>query len=967
MKISSHLGIIPIFALLMLAFFLPAQAQGGVNAPAFSDLRDFDFESPLQGWVLLDDHLFRTIDGGQTWSDISPAASIGAVTFSARNGWVLLTGVNESGAAYSLAGTDDAGTSWQIFPIKLFSAQDSWIFPKSIQMQFSDSQYGTIRIQHATSANFNIQSSFETRDGGQTWVQVEYAVEVPPAKWQAADKYDGIFQRDMLSDSTGWAKAMSGTCSFRDPTTKAGADCTQETRLQKTTDGGQHWQTVRLPQTADGVLKKQVTQSEAGALQQGAAFTQTWVGQGVDICEIPTLDKLQTWWSNSPYAAVNLYIGGAMRACSNANLSKTFLVQLNQQGWKFIPTWVGPQAACAGYSVRMSSDPYTAYQQGSSEADLALTVAAQLGLTEADQAGTVIYYDLEAYNTSNTACKDAASMFIQGWSDRMDNTGNVSAMYGASCASALTDIAQLTNPPDAIWVANWYLSNIYNSAATVWDAACLSNSFWPNHQRIRQYTGGHNETWGGITVNVDSNVIDGVVAVPAQGLVSDAFANASVISYTPYMDPQIVGEATVAVDDPVLPCATGQGYNTVWYSFTPTVSEGMLINTKGSTYDTVLAVWTGSPGSLTNQACNDNFSGTQSQVQLDASAGTTYFIEAASPSAISTGTLILSVFQPSQDDFNGAKILVRPSTATLNTTSAGVSNDDPAASTCGLAPGANSVWYKFTPTVSGPVSLDTFSSTYDTYLAVWSGSRGALSLVACNDDVLGGQQSQLETTLTSGTTYYIEAAQFNGTVSAAQLPSGGTLQLHLTSFSDVPGTYWAWPWIETLFANGVTGGCGLSPMTYCPEEQVTRAQMAVFLERGINGAAYVPPSATGTIFGDVPISYWAGSWIEQLSADGITSGCGSGNYCPEEPVTRAQMAIFLLRAKHGSAYQPPDVGAGTGFTDVPAEYWAAAWIKQLAAETITSGCGTGIYCPEQPVTRAQMAVFLTRTFNLPQP
>jgi hypothetical protein len=82
-------------------------------------------------------------------------------------------------------------------------------------------------------------------------------------------------------------------------------------------------------------------------------------------------------------------------------------------------------------------------------------------------------------------------------------------------------------------------------------------------------------------------------------------------------------------------------------------------------------------------------------------------------------------------------------------------------------------------------------------------------------------------------------------------------------------------------------------------------------------------------------------------------------------VTRAQMAVFLLRSKHGAGYVPPAVGAGTGFGDVPPDYWAVAFIKQLAAEGITVGCGNGNYCPETPVSRAEMAVFLVRTFNLP--
>jgi len=184
-------------------------------------------------------------------------------------------------------------------------------------------------------------------------------------------------------------------------------------------------------------------------------------------------------------------------------------------------------------------------------------------------------------------------------------------------------------------------------------------------------------------------------------------------------------------------------------------------------------------------------------------------------------------------------------------------------------------------------------------------------------------------------------------------------------FFDVPYSYWAWEWIETLYRNGVTNGCSTNPPMYCPEDAVTRAQMAVFLERGVHGSDYQPPAVgSSTGFNDVSTGYWAAAWIKQLAADGITLGCGNNNYCPEELVTRAQMAIFLLRAKHGAGYTPPAVGGSTGFNDLSTDYWAAAWIKQLAAEAITSGCGSGNYCPDNNVTRAEMAVFLVRTFNL---
>jgi hypothetical protein len=191
-------------------------------------------------------------------------------------------------------------------------------------------------------------------------------------------------------------------------------------------------------------------------------------------------------------------------------------------------------------------------------------------------------------------------------------------------------------------------------------------------------------------------------------------------------------------------------------------------------------------------------------------------------------------------------------------------------------------------------------------------------------------------------------------------------QITLSTFADVARSHWAWDFVERLYSAGITGGCSTAPLQYCPEQSVTRAQMAVFLLRGIHTSAYIPPGVeAGTGFGDVPADYWSASWIKQLAVEGITSGCGDGNYCPEQPVTRAQMAVFLLRSKYGASYTLPGTGMGTGFADVPPDYWAAAFIKQLVAEGITVGCGNGNYCPEQPVTRAQMAVFLVRTFGLP--
>ena len=139
--------------------------------------------------------------------------------------------------------------------------------------------------------------------------------------------------------------------------------------------------------------------------------------------------------------------------------------------------------------------------------------------------------------------------------------------------------------------------------------------------------------------------------------------------------------------------------------------------------------------------------------------------------------------------------------------------------------------------------------------------------------------------------------------------------IHRTYLSDVErgGRNLSLVNIERLAAAGITGGCSTSPPQYCPEASVTRAEMAVFLLRGIHGAGYSPPAVgSSTGFGDVPTTYWAAAWIKQLAAEGITTGCGNGNYCPESPVTRAEMAVFLLRSEHGSSHTPPAVGSSTG-------------------------------------------------------
>jgi hypothetical protein len=232
-------------------------------------------------------------------------------------------------------------------------------------------------------------------------------------------------------------------------------------------------------------------------------------------------------------------------------------------------------------------------------------------------------------------------------------------------------------------------------------------------------------------------------------------------------------------------------------------------------------------------------------------------------------------------------------------------------------------------TIGAGATSDCFGATTDCYLVTVSGTRPAPHWDAEFDETLS-----------------------TGTVKTWRLHVG-------ESFPDVLTTDTFYSYVETLFHNQITGGC--TGGNYCPGNPVTRAQMAVFLMKSVHGAGYLPPACAG-VFADVPCPSQFADWIEQLAAEGITGGCGGGNYCPNNPVTRQQMAVFLLKAEHGSGYTPPSC---TGvFGDVPCPSQFADWIEQLADEGITGGCGGGNYCPGNPNTRAQMAIFLTKTFGL---
>ena len=163
--------------------------------------------------------------------------------------------------------------------------------------------------------------------------------------------------------------------------------------------------------------------------------------------------------------------------------------------------------------------------------------------------------------------------------------------------------------------------------------------------------------------------------------------------------------------------------------------------------------------------------------------------------------------------------------------------------------------------------------------------------------------------------------------------------------------------VGALVLDGVFAGTGCDA-GFCPDEPIDRATMAVWTVRVLDAAD--PEPVTSTRFADVDASHPHAAFIERFAGLGVTRGCEDGSvFCPDDSVIRAQMAVFLSRGFD------LEEGPAPGFSDVPADAWYAPDVARLAASGITRGCGDGTrFCVDQPTTRAQMAVFLVRATGL---
>jgi photosystem II stability/assembly factor-like uncharacterized protein len=504
--------------------------------------------------------LFQTLDGGQTWVRLSLPIGEPVYFVDRQLGWT-----SGGPAGDQLFKTQDAGKTWEKQPVPGDSGSSRAL---SVYLPVFDSpQNGLLPVVAQTGSDFQLEI-YATHDGGQSWgILFSYPLgprvgRLPVSRSdphglglvipfsqqviQVVDHHiqtildqdsrsDGIVDLRMLAPDFGWARWNNAACSKQAASNGlTDISCTTSTQLIETRDGGVTWESLLLPGNPSGPLVQSFQStptSQAQGFTVNRGKTLLFTGQGFDKCEITTLPNLQEWWNFGPYQTVNLYIGGASRSCPNTALTASYVSSMRQQGWAFIPTWVGPQAPCTLFKHTFSADVTTAFSQGVNEANLAVNTLAALGLTNSDKTGSVVYYDMEAYG-SVQSCRNAANAFINGWVTRLHELGITAGVYGSTlCSTALSDYLTIPNVPDVIWPALWYLpapDGTYDPSATVWDLGkCLPNTVWNAHQRIRQYAGDHAETWGDVTLGgIDDNVLDGVVAVPYLGTPSPLFSAA---------------------------------------------------------------------------------------------------------------------------------------------------------------------------------------------------------------------------------------------------------------------------------------------------------------------------------------------------------------------------------------------------------------------------------------------------------
>jgi len=508
-----------------------------------------------QGWLLLKlatgvnfslGVILYTSDGGDTW-ELKEVQSGEPFRFlDSNNGYQL------AAHASGLLRTENGGKSWQSVALPMAGLRASDQIQPGLPLISEDGRL-VVLVHTYHDLKLTASSVLESDDNGKTWLETKTALTPSPAvlrgepllvtlsttgqltQWQpvifsptngeqekgtsAAIALEQLSLTSITSPDgqNAWGLFSGGNCVDEEKSVRS--VCQQGQVLGATSDSGKTWNLMHLPAEVAVLAEIKIDAPEFNAALQSNTTTvnttnwQLIQAHGFDTCADVNMTRMANWRASSPYSVYGLYIGGSMAYCPNTVFNATSLRLLFNAGWRFIPTWVGPQAPCTNFKTKFSLDPVVAYNEGVTNANQAVEALKIRGMTNPDGSGSVIYYDLERF-PDDAACKAAARSFLRGWTTRLQQLGNKSGLYATSRNLNTNQLYNLVPSIDVVWIAEWYATPYFRNWVTVYDVDYLSDSYWANHQRVYQYAGGHSETWGGTTMSIDSDVIDGIVAVP---------------------------------------------------------------------------------------------------------------------------------------------------------------------------------------------------------------------------------------------------------------------------------------------------------------------------------------------------------------------------------------------------------------------------------------------------------------------
>jgi probable HAF family extracellular repeat protein len=529
------------------------------------------FADVHHGWLSLDlkgntlfgtSALLTTFDGGRNWdwAPAGPDAHISAMVAVSDTLWTV-------GQSHGVSELDANRDSFFDFDTVSLPAP-AQIAPNTIPTYtlpvFLDSRtgYEVVRYRSPNGAT-SAAVLFTTSNGGNSWKadgilkgllgSEDANSAITASAWILPFDPQGS-AASLIEQSPGITKSLPahqsgdlGRCTISFFSQAEGwSDCAGD--LTATSNGGTTWTEIS-PRTNNGVLvANAITPSIAvppltfatpSTAPLPVSLTRT-ISQhlGFDAATVPDPATMKTWWQSSPYYDIGIYAPGAPNGPTDPALTAAWVTAVTQQGWGIVPIWPGLQSPCGcsnppsgphahdaypgchqrGAAQTFSINPIQAQQQGQAQAKAAVKSVKSLGLD-----GSIIYVDIENHDTSarderNLSCGAATEAYVAGWVKGMhQNAGAGSAGVYAIVWNAVPHAHESQLDAVDLQGADSVFLSRDDNRVTVWGLnhdsdSQLDDTLWPNRQRIHQFRTGSQESWGGASLYVDSNVEDAPIA-----------------------------------------------------------------------------------------------------------------------------------------------------------------------------------------------------------------------------------------------------------------------------------------------------------------------------------------------------------------------------------------------------------------------------------------------------------------------